>query len=225
MIKCKRCGYEGIFESKNCPKCSAPLTVDESGIEKLRREVKAAILSGESDMIIESYRALALAGDTEGEREYAKLLEKGNHTPRDINLATDFFLRAAEKCDGYSAYRYSRLISRTSDEHSRFWLLFSAMLDCADAYAPAAEEYSRLGEDEKAPLHGWIFGCDECQTVCPYNRKAPLATNPHFAPLFDPVAMTTDEWLSLSEEEFSAKFSSTPLERAGLERLKENLSR
>ena len=82
----------------------------------------------------------------------------------------------------------------------------------------------RLGEGEKAPLHGWIFGCDECQTVCPYNRKAPLATTPRFAPTFDPVAMTPEEWLSLTEEEFSAKFATTPLERAGLERLKGNLS-
>lgn len=82
----------------------------------------------------------------------------------------------------------------------------------------------RLGECEKAPLHGWIFGCDECQTVCPYNRKAPIASNPYFAPLFNPVEMTPEEWLSLSKEEFSAKFGTTPLERAGIERLKENLS-
>ena len=82
----------------------------------------------------------------------------------------------------------------------------------------------RLGEGEKAPLHGWIFGCDECQSVCPYNRKAPIGSNPRFAPTFDPVAMTSEEWQPLSNEEFSAKFASTPLERAGLERLKSNLS-
>lgn len=82
----------------------------------------------------------------------------------------------------------------------------------------------RKSEGEQCKLHGWIFGCDECQTVCPYNRKAPLSTNPHFAPQFNPVAMTSMEWLSLSEDEFSAKFGTTPLERAGAERLKENLS-
>ena len=82
----------------------------------------------------------------------------------------------------------------------------------------------RQNEGEKAPLHGWIFGCDECQIVCPYNRKAPLATNPRFTPIFNPVAMTSEEWLSLSEEEFSTKFGTTPLERAGIERLKKNLS-
>ncbi len=82
----------------------------------------------------------------------------------------------------------------------------------------------RRGEGEPPALHGWIFGCDECQTVCPYNRKAPLATNPRFAPIFNPVEMTPIDWLSLSEEAFSEKFASTPLERAGLERLKSNLS-
>ena len=82
----------------------------------------------------------------------------------------------------------------------------------------------REGERERCDLHGWIFGCDECQTICPYNRKTPLATNPRFAPIFNPAEMTPADWLSLSEEEFSEKFASTPLERAGLERLKSNLS-
>ena len=40
--------------------------------------------------------------------------------------------------------------------------------------------------------HGWIFGCDECQTVCPYNRKAPYFSNPRFAPIFNPVERTPD---------------------------------
>ena len=82
----------------------------------------------------------------------------------------------------------------------------------------------RPSEGEKTPLHGWIFGCDECQSVCPYNRKAPLSTNPLFAPKFNPVAMTPEEWLNLSDEEFLVKFGTTPLERAGIERLKENIS-
>ena len=80
----------------------------------------------------------------------------------------------------------------------------------------------RQSEGEKCDLNGWIFGCDECQTVCPYNRKAPLSTNPRFAPLFNPVEMTSEDWLALSEEEFSERFGSTPMKRAGLERLKEN---
>ena len=83
----------------------------------------------------------------------------------------------------------------------------------------------REGEGEKAPLHSWIFGCDECQTVCPYNRKAPRVTNPRFAPIFNPVEMTSEEWLSLSKEEFAERFGGTPLERAGIERIKANVEK
>ena len=83
----------------------------------------------------------------------------------------------------------------------------------------------REGEGEKAPLHGWVFGCDECQTVCPYNRKAPLATNHRFAPQYNPIELTSEWWLSLSKEGFLERFGGTPLERAGLERMQANIKK
>ena len=46
------------------------------------------------------------------------------------------------------------------------------------------------GDEEGCDTHGWIFGCDECQTVCPYNRKAPYFSNSKFAPLFNPIERT-----------------------------------
>lgn len=51
--------------------------------------------------------------------------------------------------------------------------------------------------------HGWIFGCDECQTVCPYNRKAPYFRNPKFTPLFNPIERMPDR----------EEFMSTPMVR------------
>ncbi len=65
--------------------------------------------------------------------------------------------------------------------------------------------------ESNTPLHGWIFGCDECQSCCPYNAKAPNVSNPLFAPLFNP---TTIEWDKISEADFSVHFAQTPLARA-----------
>ncbi len=80
----------------------------------------------------------------------------------------------------------------------------------------------RKGE-EQCSLHGWIFGCDECQSVCPYNRKAPYYTNIKLEPQFSPLEMCAEDWSSLSEMEFADKFSATPLARAGMRRILENV--
>ncbi len=74
-------------------------------------------------------------------------------------------------------------------------------------------------------LHGWIFGCDECQSCCPYNKKAAEHRCSAFDPVFDPRQMGADEWLGMSEAEFAERFGGTPLKRSGLERIKRNISR
>ena len=68
-------------------------------------------------------------------------------------------------------------------------------------------------ESSSCDLHGWIFGCDECQVVCPYNRKAPHYTNPRFAPRINPLPLTPEWWHNLSKEEFTEFTLGTPLER------------
>lgn len=76
---------------------------------------------------------------------------------------------------------------------------------------------------QQIDLHGWIFGCDECQMCCPYNKRAALYRNPSFKPLCDPMAIGSKQWLEMSEEEFSERFSMTPLKRSGLERIQRNV--
>ncbi len=73
---------------------------------------------------------------------------------------------------------------------------------------------------EQQPLHGWIFGCDECQSVCPYNRHTPFATNPAIQPIFTPIS--AEKWRSMSSEEFTERLASAPLKRGGLARLQRN---
>lgn len=75
---------------------------------------------------------------------------------------------------------------------------------------------------EPIALDGWIFGCDCCQSCCPYNRRAPMHRSEHFTPRFDPRTLTPDHWRQMSEEEFRCHFADTPLARCGLEHLKRN---
>ena len=150
MIYCKECGYEGIYTGLNCSQCGARIRLDEREILELKKEVKAAKEAGEYETVVENLLILADMGDTVGEREYAKLLEKGSLVPRDIDLATDYFYRAAKKNDAISAYRYSRLVSRMNDAAGRFWLSFSAVLGCASAYLGAADNYAEIGKHEYA---------------------------------------------------------------------------
>lgn len=62
-------------------------------------------------------------------------------------------------------------------------------------------------------IGSWLFGCDVCQEVCPWNRKAPVAEEPAFEPQpgLNPVELL--ELFSLSEEAFRRRFRHTPLWR------------
>ena len=68
--------------------------------------------------------------------------------------------------------------------------------------------------------HGWIFGCDECQRVCPYNHSAPCFSNELFQPLFDPRCISRQQWLEMSDDEFDELFGQTPLARSDLRKIK-----
>lgn len=74
-------------------------------------------------------------------------------------------------------------------------------------------------------LHGWIFGCDACQSGCPHNLRAPEHRLEDFDPLFDPLAMGAGDWLALDDAAFEALCGKTPLTRSGLARLRQNVLR
>jgi epoxyqueuosine reductase len=66
----------------------------------------------------------------------------------------------------------------------------------------------------REPLGDWLFGCDVCQEVCPWNHKAPAGTEPALQPRPDLEAADPVELLGLSEAEFRKRFRGTALMRS-----------
>ena len=71
----------------------------------------------------------------------------------------------------------------------------------------------------------WVFGCDDCMNACPWNRFnkegwKEFSSNREFL-----EGCSADFWNGISEEEFKERFKDTPLMRAGLEKMRKNISR
>jgi epoxyqueuosine reductase len=81
---------------------------------------------------------------------------------------------------------------------------------------------SLAGNDPKT-FNGWMYGCDICQDVCPYNRFALPNKEPEFQPSERLIAMHDEDWKSLSKEDFDALFKHSAVQRAGYEGLKRNI--
>jgi epoxyqueuosine reductase len=72
-----------------------------------------------------------------------------------------------------------------------------------------------LPQPQAEALHGWVFGCDICQDVCPWNRKAARPREPELAPRSEWVDPDLIAWLVADPAEFQARLKGTALKRAG----------
>ena len=75
------------------------------------------------------------------------------------------------------------------------------------------EHRDDLAPAEERAAGEWLFGCDVCQDVCPWNRAAPEATEPRFDARAGAWPVTLDELLTLGEEEFARRFGDSAVER------------
>ncbi|MES2847498.1 MAG: tRNA epoxyqueuosine(34) reductase QueG [Bacteroidota bacterium] len=69
----------------------------------------------------------------------------------------------------------------------------------------------------------WMFGCDVCQDVCPWNRFSKPNNETAFAPLPQILNFTSNDWEELTEESFKMIFKHSPLKRTKFEGIKRNL--
>lgn len=71
-------------------------------------------------------------------------------------------------------------------------------------------------------LDGWLFGCDICQDVCPWNRFRKQTQEAAFYPRLGETELLLDRVLSMSVEEFCERFRHSPVKRAKLTGLQRN---
>lgn len=69
----------------------------------------------------------------------------------------------------------------------------------------------------------WIFGCDICQDVCPWNRFSQSSQEPSFEPLNSILSFTIQDWMNTDQYTFNQLFKDSPIKRSKWEGIQRNL--
>ena len=80
-----------------------------------------------------------------------------------------------------------------------------------------------IPQEMKGKFENWMFGCDICQNVCPWNRFAKPTNEIEFTPLPGLFNISTKEWETMTEEKFRQLFRQSPLSRSKLKGIQRNL--
>ena len=72
-------------------------------------------------------------------------------------------------------------------------------------------------------MDNWVFGCDICQEVCPWNRFSKPHSEPTFHPKNELLELFNNNWQDLTEEVFRSVFKGSAVKRTKLEGLKRNI--
>ncbi|MEO0045764.1 MAG: Epoxyqueuosine reductase [Bacteroidota bacterium] len=81
-----------------------------------------------------------------------------------------------------------------------------------------------IPNEMKGQLDDWIFGCDVCQDVCPWNKFSKPHSEPLFSPYPELLSYTKKDWEEITEETFAKVFPNSPLKRTKLDGLKRNIT-
>jgi epoxyqueuosine reductase len=80
-----------------------------------------------------------------------------------------------------------------------------------------------IDESMKGKFNNWMFGCDVCQDVCPWNRFSKPTSESGFTPIPEILNLSNKEWEEMSEETFKQIFKNSPLKRTKFAGIQRNL--
>jgi epoxyqueuosine reductase len=86
------------------------------------------------------------------------------------------------------------------------------------------ENRDPLAEELGSKLEKRVMGCDICQEICPWNKKAPVKNHPEYIIPAEVANMTPSEWLSLTEEQFNRLFRDSAVSRVKFTNFRHNIS-
>ena len=75
----------------------------------------------------------------------------------------------------------------------------------------------------KGKMGNWMFGCDICQDVCPWNKFSVLHTEPAFIPHHDLLGINSAEWQEITQDTFNKVFKNSAVKRTKFKGLKKNI--
>jgi epoxyqueuosine reductase len=90
------------------------------------------------------------------------------------------------------------------------------------SYLTIERKQPEIPSDLRPAMGDWIFGCDVCQEVCPWNRFADPTDNPAFQPRPGMPRPRLEALLALDDAQFRRRFSGSPVKRAKRQGLQRN---
>lgn len=82
---------------------------------------------------------------------------------------------------------------------------------------------NEIPQEFAGKMDNWMFGCDVCQDVCPWNKFSVLSREESFIPHDDLLEMNKHDWEDITEETFQKVFKNSPVKRTKFAGLKRNI--
>ncbi len=137
------------------------------------------------------------------------------------SLITDLQLNADEAL----AKDYCGTCTRCIDECPTDAILPDKIVDGSKciSYFTIELKDALIPEKMKGKFDDWLFGCDVCQDVCPWNSFSKNTTVKEFTPTHEILHFTKNDWEELTLEKFKIVFQNSPLKRSKYAGIKRNL--